>query len=376
MGKNEKYNPKIITWEDIEKGEFRIVDSVLVAKLWATVKKNKKMNYEKLSRAMRYYYKQNIFGIVENKRLVYRFGSKAKNWKPVSGGGSGSVSPPDRRCYNCLRLLESGPALKRHAETCATNIIIPGNNNKNGIKVVQVQPKHQIQPEENKKRLSQKLFEIKAKEKEDEQYQKISRDFIRKISCKDDERRKIEPTQSSSKEDRKSLIEKEKEALESLMNLGASPSNLHQQATPVKALTDITHVVVSTPSSNQHLSNNTDKILFLKSASEKSKTQTILQKRVDCTSPVTNVILSNNFNTFRDKTESDDEVLIVDVVKPNESEDRIEAAAETVVKNQRLASLKCFTADNDKKSEIPSSSKEQTSSVIVAVSTAGSTEIS
>merc|ERR1712154_351366 len=114
--KNEKYNPKIIMWEDIEKGEFRIVDSVLVAKLWATVKKNKKMNYEKLSRAMRYYYKQNIFGIVENKRLVYRFGSKAKNWKPVSGGGSGSgsgsVSPPDRRCYNCLRLLESGPALK------------------------------------------------------------------------------------------------------------------------------------------------------------------------------------------------------------------------------------------------------------------------
>merc|ERR1712066_846834 len=119
--KNDKYNPRIITWEDIDKGEFRIVDSVLVAKLWATVKKNKKMNYEKLSRAMRYYYKQNIFGIVENKRLVYRFGSKAKNWKPVSGGGSGSVSPPDRRCYNCLRLLESGPALKRHAETCATH---------------------------------------------------------------------------------------------------------------------------------------------------------------------------------------------------------------------------------------------------------------
>merc|ERR1712110_972546 len=82
--KNEKYNPKIIMWEDIERGEFRIVDSVLVAKLWATVKKNKKMNYEKLSRAMRYYYKQNIFGIVENKRLVYRFASKAKNWKPVS----------------------------------------------------------------------------------------------------------------------------------------------------------------------------------------------------------------------------------------------------------------------------------------------------
>merc|ERR1711953_742394 len=204
--KNEKYNPKIIMWEDIERGEFRIVDSVLVAKLWATVKKNKNMNYEKLSRAMRYYYKQNIFGIVENKRLVYRFGSKAKDWKPLckSSKTQAASPPPERRCYNCLRLLESGASLKRHSETCTTNIVIPGNDNKNGIKVIQVQPKSQIQPEESKKRLSQKLFEIKAKEKEDE---KISREFITKINSKDDEKRKIEPAPSSPKENSKSLIE-------------------------------------------------------------------------------------------------------------------------------------------------------------------------
>ena len=61
----------------------------------------------------RYYYKQNIFGIVENKRLVYRFGSKAKDWKPVGKTlKTNAVSPPERRCYNCLRLLESGSALK------------------------------------------------------------------------------------------------------------------------------------------------------------------------------------------------------------------------------------------------------------------------
>ena len=40
-------------WEVEEEGEFRIVDSSMVARLWATVKGNKKMNYEKLSRAMR-----------------------------------------------------------------------------------------------------------------------------------------------------------------------------------------------------------------------------------------------------------------------------------------------------------------------------------
>ena len=32
---------------------FRIVDSIALANLWATVKGNKSMNYEKLSRAMR-----------------------------------------------------------------------------------------------------------------------------------------------------------------------------------------------------------------------------------------------------------------------------------------------------------------------------------
>ena len=60
----------------------------------------------------RYYYKQNIFGIVENKRLVYRFGSKAKDWKPVGKSLKTHAAPPERRCYNCLRLLESGASLK------------------------------------------------------------------------------------------------------------------------------------------------------------------------------------------------------------------------------------------------------------------------
>jgi hypothetical protein len=48
-----RYNPSVIRWEVEEEGEFRIVDSSMVARLWATVKGNKKMNYEKLSRAMR-----------------------------------------------------------------------------------------------------------------------------------------------------------------------------------------------------------------------------------------------------------------------------------------------------------------------------------
>ena len=203
------------------------------------------------------------------------------------------------------------------------------------------------------------MFEIKAKEKEDEQYQKISREFIRKIHSKDDEKKKIESAPSSPKENSKSIIEdfnskstSEKEALESLMNLGARPTLCHPELppTPVAEIpSTVNHVVVSTPGGKQPLTNTADKILFLKSASEKSKTQTILQKRVECPSPVTNVILTNTFNLFQEKRDSDDEVEIVDVVKPSEFEDRIEAAAETVVKSQRLASQKCVVGDNDMK---------------------------
>jgi len=219
--------------------------------------------------------------------------------------------------------------------------------------------------------LSQKLFEIKEKEKEDEQ---IEREFIRKITTKDDEKKKIEPpVVSSQKETSKSLIEdlnskstSEKEALESLMNLGARPSQPTSSPVPppppvLEIPSTVQHVVVSTPSGKQHLNNTTEKILFLKSASEKSKTQTILQKRVESVSPVSNVILANSINVFQEKQESDDEVEIVDVVKPTGSEDRIEAAAETVVKTQRLASQ---TGDNEQKekfSKIPSTSKSPNS---------------
>lgn len=52
--KNDKYNPNVIKWEDAEEGEFRIVDSIAFSNLWATVRGNKTMTYEKLSRAMRW----------------------------------------------------------------------------------------------------------------------------------------------------------------------------------------------------------------------------------------------------------------------------------------------------------------------------------
>ncbi|XP_071452744.1 ETS homologous factor-like [Hetaerina americana] len=79
--KNQKYCPGDICWVDHDQGMFRFVQSERVAKLWGEIKKNPKMNYEKLSRAMRYYYKSKVLLPVLGRRLVYRFGPNATNWR-------------------------------------------------------------------------------------------------------------------------------------------------------------------------------------------------------------------------------------------------------------------------------------------------------
>jgi ETS factor family protein len=71
----------LICWEDYSQAKFRFVKSDEVAKRWGSRKGNTKMTYEKLSRAMRYYYKSKIFLPVLGRRLVYQFGPNAKGWQ-------------------------------------------------------------------------------------------------------------------------------------------------------------------------------------------------------------------------------------------------------------------------------------------------------
>ncbi|XP_059481529.1 ETS-related transcription factor Elf-3-like isoform X2 [Neocloeon triangulifer] len=79
--KEPKYCPSLICWENHEEGVFRFVSSEKVAKLWGDKRKNSNMTYEKLSRAMRYYYKSKILQPVTHRRLVYKFGPNAVNWR-------------------------------------------------------------------------------------------------------------------------------------------------------------------------------------------------------------------------------------------------------------------------------------------------------
>lgn len=79
--RNPKYNPKIITWLDEKNGTFFIKDTIAYAKLWGKVKENDNMTYEKLSRAMRYSYKNDELRMVPEQRLTYQFGASMINFR-------------------------------------------------------------------------------------------------------------------------------------------------------------------------------------------------------------------------------------------------------------------------------------------------------
>lgn len=63
-----------IRWLDRSRGVFKIEDSVRVARLWGNRKNRPAMNYDKLSRSIRQYYKKGIMKKTErSQRLVYQF---------------------------------------------------------------------------------------------------------------------------------------------------------------------------------------------------------------------------------------------------------------------------------------------------------------
>ncbi|XP_068758862.1 transcriptional regulator ERG homolog [Montipora capricornis] len=72
----------LITWVRKERGEFKLKNAEEVAKRWGLVKRKKGMNYEKLGRALRYYYQQGIIKKVPGQRLVYKFNKLPYDYKP------------------------------------------------------------------------------------------------------------------------------------------------------------------------------------------------------------------------------------------------------------------------------------------------------
>ncbi|XP_035796105.1 DNA-binding protein D-ETS-6-like [Anopheles albimanus] len=65
-------NAVCISWEGTN-GEFKLTDPDEVARRWGERKSKPNMNYDKLSRALRYYYDKNIMTKVQGKRYTYKF---------------------------------------------------------------------------------------------------------------------------------------------------------------------------------------------------------------------------------------------------------------------------------------------------------------
>uniref|UniRef100_K7FMU5 ETS transcription factor ERG n=1 Tax=Pelodiscus sinensis TaxID=13735 RepID=K7FMU5_PELSI len=69
---SDSSNSNCITWEGTN-GEFKMTDPDEVARRWGERKSKPNMNYDKLSRALRYYYDKNIMTKVHGKRYAYKF---------------------------------------------------------------------------------------------------------------------------------------------------------------------------------------------------------------------------------------------------------------------------------------------------------------
>merc|ERR1712142_383142 len=367
----EKYNPSVIRWENVDEGEFRIVDSVMVSQLWAAVRGNKRMNFEKLSRAMRYYYKYKIFEIAPNKRLVYKFGPRATGWKPRPKIPDRSVendptfTGPIKRCTKCLALFRSTEEAKAHMDICTNELILPEDVSKaDADKLRSHILSRSIPDTDTSKPLRQKLSELKSKplldkpSENDELPTKITSPRtdggLEEVVVQNSEHDLGKDSFLSSLQTKTSS---EQLALESLMSLGEErtsepveqpvtepsfipltvteifkqPNKMLERTISCSNPEEEPAVSLHIPEGNDSesvarnyivipsfeavkrpdtvatpklMSNIKDKISFLKSAAEKSKTQTILQKRGDG--------ISTNQNQ---DDESDDEIEIVKIIK-------------------------------------------------------------
>ncbi|XP_032240983.2 ETS-related transcription factor Elf-1 isoform X4 [Nematostella vectensis] len=75
----------LIMWVG-EEGEFKLNDPEQVAQQWGKRKNKPAMNYEKLSRALRYYYDGDMIHKVHGKRFVYKFVCNLKNLLGYTAG--------------------------------------------------------------------------------------------------------------------------------------------------------------------------------------------------------------------------------------------------------------------------------------------------
>ena len=96
---DERQFKHLICWTNNE-GEFKLLNAEEVAKLWGLRKNKHNMNYDKLSRALRYYYDKHIIRKVQGQKFVYKFVTNPSHSSPGDFGGlspSGAQRAPGGR---------------------------------------------------------------------------------------------------------------------------------------------------------------------------------------------------------------------------------------------------------------------------------------
>ncbi|VDD92848.1 unnamed protein product [Enterobius vermicularis] len=94
---SDSCNADVITWEGTS-GEFKLLDPDEVARRWGERKSKPNMNYDKMSRALRYYYDKNIMCKVHGKRYAYKFDFQgiAQALQPQANATSAELFPQSR----------------------------------------------------------------------------------------------------------------------------------------------------------------------------------------------------------------------------------------------------------------------------------------
>ena len=94
----DREHREVIHWLG-QDGEFKLNNPEIVAQLWGARKNKPNMNYEKLSRALRYYYDGDMICKVHGKRFVYKFVCDLKELLGYSACElSRLVEEAERRC--------------------------------------------------------------------------------------------------------------------------------------------------------------------------------------------------------------------------------------------------------------------------------------
>ncbi|XP_045770375.1 DNA-binding protein Ets97D isoform X1 [Maniola jurtina] len=90
----------VIRWHGTE-GEFKLLEPERVARLWGKRKHKPAMNYEKLSRALRYYYDGDMISKVVGKRFVYKY---VCDLRQLLGYGAGELAELVKELHDSMRL--------------------------------------------------------------------------------------------------------------------------------------------------------------------------------------------------------------------------------------------------------------------------------